>query len=267
MWCIADLTPEYFARMADVLALYERPYNPREPVVCFVEKPVALHAEARPPRPARAGHAAKRDNEYRRCGTASIFGIVEPKAGRHLSRMTPTRSGAEFAHAIDALVAAYPRAHTIHLVLDNLNIHHEGALVAVFGARVARRLWRRLTIHYTPKHGSWLNQAEIELSLLALHPQSRAPQIPVQSQHIQTVKDLEGQHSSLASTPLARIGCGRSSGWREVAGDVSRGPSPASQSVTRRRPRAFQPTGCRECRGRPIGSCRPATPTLAKRPS
>lgn len=153
--------------MEDVLALYERPYDPREPVVCFDEKPVALHAEVRPPRPARPGHCAKRDNEYRRCGTANIFGIVEPKAGRHLSRVTPTRSGAEFAHAIAALVATYPRARTIHLVLDNLNIHHEGALIAAFGARPARRLWRRLTIHSTPKHGSWLNQAEIELSLLA----------------------------------------------------------------------------------------------------
>lgn len=167
MWCIADLTPEYIERMEDVLALYERPYDPREPVVCLDEKPVSLHAEVRPPRPARPGHVAKRDNEYQRCGTANIFAIVEPKAGRHLSRVTPTRSGAEFAHAIAALVAAYPKARTIHLVLDNLNIHGERSLLPVFGPRTARRLWRRLTIHYTPRHGSWLNQAEIELSLIA----------------------------------------------------------------------------------------------------
>ena len=153
--------------MEDVLALYERPDDPREPVVCWDEKPVALHAEVRAPRPARPGHVAKRDNEYRRCGTANIFGIVAPKAGRHLNRVTPTRSGREFALALQGLVTAYPRARTIHLVLDNLNIRCEHSLVPVFGQRRARQLWRRLTIHYTPKHGSWLNQAEIELSLLA----------------------------------------------------------------------------------------------------
>ena len=167
MWCIAALIPEYLAPMEDVLALYERPYDPKEPVVCLDEKPVSLHAEVRAPRPARPGHVAKRDNEYRRCGTANIFGIVEPKAGRHLTLVTPSRSGAQFARAIEHLVAAYPTARTIHLVLDNLNIHDEGSLVAVFGPRRARRLWRRLTVHYTPKHGSWLNQAEIELSLIA----------------------------------------------------------------------------------------------------
>ena len=167
MWCIADLTPEYVAQMEDVLELYERPYNPREPVVCLDEKPVSLHADVRTPRPARPGHVAKRDNEYRRCGTANIFAIVEPKAGRHLNRVTPNRSAKQFARAVAALVVAYPKARTIHLVLDNLNIHCEGSLVPVFGERRARRLWRRLTLHYTPKHGSWLNQAEIELSLLA----------------------------------------------------------------------------------------------------
>ena len=152
--------------MEDVLALYERPYDPQEPVICFDEKPVSLHADVRPPRPARPGHIAKRDNEYRRCGTANIFAIVEPKAGRHLSFVTPNRSGRAFALAIEGLVAKYPDARTIHLVLDNLNIHDQSSLVPVFGKRRARQLWRRLTIHYTPKHGSWLNQAEIELSLI-----------------------------------------------------------------------------------------------------
>lgn len=152
--------------MEDVLELYERPYDPKEPVVCLDEKPVSLHADVRAPRPGRPGHIAKRDNEYQRCGTANIFAIVEPKAGRHLNRVTPTRSGKEFALAVAAVVASYPTARTIHLVLDNLNIHHEGSLVPVFGKRTARRFWRRLTIHYTPKHGSWLNQAEIELSLI-----------------------------------------------------------------------------------------------------
>ena len=153
--------------MEDVLAVYERPYDPKEPVVCFDEKPVSLHADKRPLRPARPGHLAKRDTEYERCGTANIFGIVEPKAGRHFTYATPDRSGLQFAVAMRDLVAAYPKARTIHLILDNLNTHRESSLRKHFGQRPARRLWRRLTVHYTPTHGSWLNQAEIELSLVA----------------------------------------------------------------------------------------------------
>jgi hypothetical protein len=167
MWCVAELTPEYIAKMEDVLALYEQPYDPQEPVVCLDEKPVSLHADVRPARPARPGHLAKRDNEYERCGTANIFGIVEPKAGRHFTTATPNRSAAQFAQQIHTIVTAYPRTRTIHLVLDNLNIHCEKSLTDCYGKRAGRRLWRRLTVHYTPKHGSWLNQAEIELSLVA----------------------------------------------------------------------------------------------------
>lgn len=95
MWCVAELDAKYIAKMEDVLALYETPYDPKEPVVCLDEKPVSLHADVRPVRPARPGHVAKRDNEYQRCGTANIFGIVEPKAGRHLTCATTNRSGAQ----------------------------------------------------------------------------------------------------------------------------------------------------------------------------
>jgi hypothetical protein len=151
--------------MEDLLALYERPYDEREPVICLDEKPVSLHAEVRPPRPSRPGHLAKRDNEYRRCGTANIFAVVEPQAGRHFTCATPDRSAVQFARVVRRVVAAYPRARTIHFVVDNLNIHCEKSLTDHFGRFVGRRLWRRLTVHYTPKHGSWLNQAEIELSL------------------------------------------------------------------------------------------------------
>lgn len=167
MWCVADLDADYIARMEDVLALYEKPYNVKEPVVCLDEKPVSLHAEVRPPRPARPGHIAKRDSEYRRCGTANIFAVVEPKAGRHFTRATPNRSAAQFARVIQRIVAAYPGARTIHAVMDNLNIHCEKSLTGHFGRRIGRRIWRRLTVHFTPKHGSWLNQAEIELSLVS----------------------------------------------------------------------------------------------------
>jgi hypothetical protein len=167
MWCVAELDAEYIAKMEDVLALYERPYDASEPVLCLDEKPVSLHAEVRPTRPPRPGHLAKRDNEYRRCGTANLFAVVEPKAGRHFTRATPDRSARQFAQVVRRLVAAYPRARAIHLVMDNLNIHCEKSLTDHLGRRLGRRLWRRLRVHYTPKHGSWLNQAEIELSLVS----------------------------------------------------------------------------------------------------
>ncbi|MDZ7630305.1 MAG: IS630 family transposase [Gemmatimonadaceae bacterium] len=167
MWCLATLDAEYLARMEDVLALYERPLDPTQPVVCLDEKPVSLHADVRAPRSAHPGHVAKRDNEYRRCGTANIFGVVEPKAGRHFTCATPNRSAAAFARMVRRVIAAYPDAHTIHLVLDNLNTHREKALRDHFGPAEGARLWARLTVHYTPKHGSWLNQAEIALSLVS----------------------------------------------------------------------------------------------------
>jgi signal recognition particle subunit SEC65 len=106
-------------------------------------------------------------SEYRRCGTANIFAVVEPKAGRHFTCATPDRSARQFACVVRRMILAYPRAHRIHLVTDNLNIHCEKSLTDTFGEREGRRLWRRLAVHPTPKHGSWLNQAEIELSLVS----------------------------------------------------------------------------------------------------
>jgi len=167
MWCVAELDADCIAKTEDVLALYERPYHAKEPVLCLDEKPVSLHAEVRPARPARPGHLAKRDSEYRRCGTANLFAVVEPKGGRHFTCATPDRSARQFARVVRRVVAAYPRARTLHLVMDNLNIHCEKSLTDHLGHRLGRRLWRRLRVHFTPKHGSWLNQAEIELSLVS----------------------------------------------------------------------------------------------------
>ena len=167
MWCIAKLDEEYITKMEDVLKIYEKPYDPAEPVVCFDEKPVSLHADLRPPRPAAPGHVAKRDSEYERCGVANVFCAVEPKAGLHFTWPTPNRSAKEFARVIAELVVSYPRARTIHLVLDNLNIHCRKSLTDLYGPKVGSAFWNRLTIHYTPKHGSWLNQAEIEISLFS----------------------------------------------------------------------------------------------------
>ena len=167
MWCVARLDEDYVTKMEDVLALYEKPYEPQEPVVCLDEKPVSLHAEVRPPIPVGPGRTAKRDSEYQRCGTANVFCAVEAKAGRHFTWPTPNRSAPQFAQVIEALVSSYPRARTIHVVMDNLNIHGRKSLTDSFGPKPGRQLWSRLKVHYTPKHASWLNQAEIEISLFS----------------------------------------------------------------------------------------------------
>ena len=153
--------------MEDVLALYEKPLSEKEPVVCVDEKPVVLHADVRAPRPMRPGQIARRDCEYQRRGTANAFCGVEPKAGRHFTRVTSNRSSPEFADYLVEIVAGYPQADTIHLVMDNLSSHHRKALVERYGERIGGLLWDRFTVHYTPKHGSWLNQAEIEISLFS----------------------------------------------------------------------------------------------------
>jgi len=167
MWVVADLDEEYIAKMEDVLEVYERPYDQQEPVVCLDEKPITLHADVRPASPAAPGREARRDNEHERRGTANVFCAVEPKAGRHFTFPTPDRSGFEFARVTVELALAYPEARTIHLVMDNLNIHHQKALADVYGAEMAAQVWNRFTVHYTPTHGSWLNQAEIEIGLFS----------------------------------------------------------------------------------------------------
>jgi DDE superfamily endonuclease len=167
MWCLPQIDTTYLTRMEDVLELYERPHNPQEPVVCLDEKPVSLHGEVRMPEAARPGVVAKRDSEYKRKGTANVFCAVEPRAGRHFTFPTPRRSGAEFAKVIATIARRYPLSRTIHLVVDNLNIHCRKSLTNHFGAELGTLLWSRFTVHYTPKHGSWLNQAELEIGLFA----------------------------------------------------------------------------------------------------
>jgi hypothetical protein len=164
---VAELDEQYIARMEDVLAIYEKPFSEQEPVVCVDEKPVVLHSDVRPPRPMRPGRVLRRDSEYKREGTANVFCGVEPKRGKHFIKATANRSSPEFADYLVEIVAAYPYADTIHLVMDNLSSHTRTALVQRFGENIGGLLWDRFTVHYTPKHGSWLNQAEIEISLFA----------------------------------------------------------------------------------------------------
>ena len=167
MWCMAELDEEYVRKLEDVLELYERPYNQAEPVVCVDEKPVSLHKDVRSPKPSAPGQVAKRDSEYERCGTANVFCAVEPQAGRHYTRPTSDRCAAEFAQIMAELALNYPHAQTIHLVVDNLNTHCRKSLTDYYGELPGGHLWSRFTVHYTPKHGSWLNQAEIEISLFS----------------------------------------------------------------------------------------------------
>jgi hypothetical protein len=165
MWVVANLDDDYIAKMEDVLELYERPYDPQQPVICLDEKPITLHADLRPPALAMPGRETRRDNEYKRNGTANVFCAVEPKAGRHFTFATPDRSAFEFAKVAAAIALQYMEATTIHLVLDNLNIHRRKSLTELFGVEFGSEIWDRFTVHYTPMHGSWLNQAEIEIGL------------------------------------------------------------------------------------------------------
>jgi hypothetical protein len=167
MWCVPELNEDYIEKMEDVLETYERAYNPQEPVVCLDEKPVTLHADVRLTTAAAPGREARRDSEYERCGTANVFCAVEPKAGRHFTFATPDRSGFEFAKVAFELAFQYPEAETIHLVMDNLNIHRRKSLTDLFGEEFGGEVWDRFTVHYTPTHGSWLNQAEIEIGILS----------------------------------------------------------------------------------------------------
>lgn len=153
--------------MEDLLDLYERPLDPKGPVVCLDERPVTLHAHLRPPSPAKPGREARHDCEYVRRGTANVFCALEPRAGRHMLRATADRSGIEFAAMLCEIARQYPRARTIHLVLDNLSTHSLHCVQTALPEKWATRLWRRFTVHYTPKHGSWLNQAELQISLLS----------------------------------------------------------------------------------------------------
>lgn len=168
MWCIPTLTEEYIARMEDILDLYEQPCNPNEPVVCLDEKSIQLLAEVRDPVTSSTTAVRKRDYEYKRNGTRNIFVAVEPKGGRRRTKVTRRRKKADFAHALRELVIErYPKADTIHLVMDNLNTHFKKSLIETFGEEEADRLWGRITPHYTPKHASWLNMAEIEIGILS----------------------------------------------------------------------------------------------------
>ena len=154
--------------MEDVLDLYGEPHDPQRPVVCFDETSTQLLAETRPPLPPRPGLPLRQDYEYRREGTRNLFLACEPLAGWRQVAVTERRTMQDFAQQMRWLVdEAYPEAEVVRVVLDNLNTHRRASLYETFPAEEARRIARRLEFHYTPKHGSWLNMAEIEFSVLS----------------------------------------------------------------------------------------------------
>jgi hypothetical protein len=168
-WCIPpEHSAEFVAAMEDVLEVYCRPYDPARPVVCMDETSKQLVAEVRPTIPAAPGQSERYDVQYERCGVAEVFLFTEPLGGWRRAAVTEHRARVDWAGQIRQLLEVdYPGAETVVLVMDNLNTHGIASLYEAFEPAVARGLAQRLEIHHTPKHGSWLNIAEIELGVLS----------------------------------------------------------------------------------------------------
>jgi len=167
MWCIGRITAEYRDRMYSLLGLYARPYDALEPVVCVDEKSKQLLRQTRAPITMQPGQCAHEDYEYRRNGTRNLFVAIEPKGERRCVEVTARRTKVDFVAFVKHLVeTVYAAAFMIHLVLDNLNTHFRQTFVDVLGERAAAALLERVEFHYTPKHASWLNMAEIEIGIM-----------------------------------------------------------------------------------------------------
>ncbi len=167
MWCIGELTAEYRRRMYELLDLYARPHDPREPVICLDEKCKQLLRQTREPLPAKPTTVAREDYEYERGGTCNIFVAVEPRGQRRFAQVTARRTKVDFvAFVCRMLRRGYSQVRKVHLVLDNLNTHLRESFEEVLGVKTAVTVLRRIEFHYTPKHASWLNMAEIEIGVL-----------------------------------------------------------------------------------------------------
>jgi transposase len=174
MWCIPKVDGEYVARMEDVLDLYAGPYDPTRPVVCVDESPMQLIGEVRPPIPSGPGRPERYDCEYRRNGTANLFMYLDVHQPWRKVKVTDRRTSQDFAQCLRDLVDVhYPLAERIRVVLDNLSTHSPAALYATFAPEEARRILRRIELHYVPKHASWLNMVEIEIGVLRAQCLSR----------------------------------------------------------------------------------------------
>jgi hypothetical protein len=167
MWCVGRITAEYRTRMKDILDLYAKPYQADEPVICVDEKSKQLLRQTRTPLAARPGVVVKEDYEYERAGTRNIFVAVEPKGKRRQVEVTLRRTKSDFVNFVRGLVeGVYAQARKIHFVWDNLNTHFASSFTEVLGAAAAQSLLERVEFHYTPKHASWLNMAELEIGII-----------------------------------------------------------------------------------------------------
>jgi len=185
----------FVARMEDVLDVYKRPYDPHFPVVCMDEQPVQLLADVRAPIPAAPGRRERIDYEYERRGTAAVFLFTEPLGEWRRVETREQRTKKDWAQEVRTLLELdYPEAEKVVLVMDNLNTHRPSALYAAFEPAEAKRIWDRLEIHYTPKHGSWLNIAECEFSVLSRQCTNR--RIPDEQALVRAVAAWEDQRNA-----------------------------------------------------------------------
>jgi hypothetical protein len=167
MWCITEVTPEFRRQMFDVLEVYERPYDPKYPVVCIDEKGKQLLKDIREPVAVKRGRVARSDYEYERNETCNIFVAVEPKGNKRKVRVTKRRTGKDWAFFIRYLLRyVYKKVKKLIIIEDNLNTHNRQTLIKILGEKEGKNIARKIEWHYTPKHASWLNQAEIEIHAL-----------------------------------------------------------------------------------------------------
>jgi hypothetical protein len=195
--------------MEDVIEVYQRPHDPDRPVVCVDETGKQLIGDIRPPLPVRVGNPAKEDSEYVRNGTANLFMAFEPLAGRRVVEVTQRRRAVDFARFLKRLLdETYSNADKVVLVTDNLNTHCVGSLYEAFEPAEARRLAERIEWHYTPKHGSWLDMAECELSVLARQCLDRR------------IPDIEALKREVAAWEQQRNAAAAKADWQFTAADA-----------------------------------------------
>ena len=199
MWCIPTASAAFVAAMEHILDLYELPYNPLRPMICFDETSKQLIEDTRLPLPASPGQILRYDYEYTRHGTRNLFLFFEPLAGWRHVEVTERRTKLDFAHQMRWLVdVAYPDAERIEVVLDNLNTHTYAALYEAFDPAEARRIARKLAFHYTPQHASWLNMAEIEFSAIMRKLGLRVPDEETLKRKVKAIEASRNQaHSSV----------------------------------------------------------------------
>jgi len=191
-WCVPELDEAFIESMEDVLEVYNRKLDTEYPLVCLDEKPIQLLEDKRPASGLTPGHCRRQDFEYKRKGTCNVFMAIEPKQGRYIAEVSKQRTAKHFADFMESLERKYQQAKKIVLVMDNLNTHREKSLIKKFGKEQAKKLWERFEVHYTPVHGSWLNQAELAINLYARQclGKSRIPNVEILKKKNQSLAAL-----------------------------------------------------------------------------